>query len=110
MTRHPRAQLDPVIHAPARFSVAAALAAADEVEFRFVRDSVELSDSALSKHVSTLEEAGYVRVRKGAVGRRPRTYLKLTEAGREAFTRHVGALRSIAEGAAIPPAGASGAD
>ena len=53
-------------------------------------------DSVLSKQVSTLEQAGYVRVRKGYVGKRPRTWLSLTRAGRDAYTGHLGALREIA--------------
>jgi len=99
---HPRARLDDVIHAPVRFSIVAALAAAREADFKFVRDTVEVTDSALSKQISTLEKAGYVKVRKSAVGRRPRTFLALTPEGRSAFQRHVAALRDIAEGAALP--------
>ncbi|MFW5417858.1 transcriptional regulator [Nocardiopsis sp. CNT-189] len=102
MTRHPRARLDDVIHAPVRFSIVAALASAREADFRFVRDTVEVSDSALSKQVSTLEKAGYVTVRKSSVGRRPRTFLALTAEGRTAFARHIAALREIAEGGALP--------
>ena len=45
--------------------------------------------------MSALEEVGYVTVRKGYVGKRPRTWLSLTETGREAFGAHVDALREI---------------
>jgi len=76
------------------------LAAADEGEFSAVRDTVEVSDSVLSRQVSTLEAAGYVKVRKGYVGKRPRTWRSLTAAGRTAFDRHLAALRAIAEGSA----------
>ena len=93
---HPRHRLDDVIHAPVRFSIVAALASVDEAEFRLVRDGVGISDSVLSRQVSTLEEAGYVKVRKGAVGRRPRTWLRLTPKGRRAFGAHLDALRDIA--------------
>ncbi|WP_416343211.1 winged helix-turn-helix domain-containing protein [Isoptericola peretonis] len=98
MTEHPRHRLDPVVHAPVRFSIVAALATVDEAEFAAVRDAVEISDSVLSKQVGTLEEAGYVAVRKGFVGKRPRTWLRLTREGRDAFGRHLAALRAIAEG------------
>ena len=93
---HARHRLDEVIHAPVRFSIVATLAAVDEAEFALVRDEVEVSDSVLSKQVSTLEQAGYVRVRKGYVGKRPRTWLSLTRAGRTAYTGHLAALREIA--------------
>jgi DNA-binding MarR family transcriptional regulator len=98
---HPRHQLDPAIQHPARFSIMALLVAADRAEFQFVRDTVELSDSALSQHATALESAGYVVVSKGQVGRRPRTWLAATVAGRAAFARHVDALHQIA-GAPIP--------
>jgi DNA-binding MarR family transcriptional regulator len=95
---HPRHRLDDVIHAPVRFSVVAALARATEAEFGWVRDAVGVTDSALSKQVSTLEQAGYVAVRKGYVGKRPRTWLQLSPRGREAYAQHLQALRDIADG------------
>lgn len=101
---HPRHQLDDVIHAPVRLSVVAALAAVDRADFREVRDAVEVSDSVLSKAVATLEAAGYVDVTKGRVGRRPRTWLALTVAGRTALTDHLAALTAIAAGEALPDA------
>ncbi|HEY3682589.1 MAG TPA: transcriptional regulator [Streptosporangiaceae bacterium] len=100
-TRHPRHGLDEVIHSPVRFSIMAALAAASKAEFGFVRDTVEVSDSVLSKQVATLENAGYVSVTKGYVGKRPRTWLSLTPNGLTAFNNHVATLRAIAE-AAVP--------
>lgn len=95
---HPRSRLDPVIHQPVRFSVMATLAETDEAEFAFVRDAVQLTDSALSKAVSVLEDAGYVKVRKAFVGKFPRTWLKLTKSGHDAFAAHLAALRDIVGG------------
>ncbi|HZP54256.1 transcriptional regulator, partial [Actinocrinis sp.] len=60
---------------------------------------IGLSDSALSKQLTTLEDAGYVEVRKAFVGKRPRTSARLTAAGRTAFDRHVLALQQIVAGA-----------
>jgi DNA-binding MarR family transcriptional regulator len=98
---HPRHRLDAIIHAPTRFSIMAMLVAADKVEFRFIRDTVELTDSALSQHVTTLEQAGYVKVTKGQIGRRPRTWLSATRAGRAAFNNHLVVLNQLAT---APPA------
>lgn len=103
-TRHPRHELDEVIHAPVRFSIMATLAAASKAEFGFVRDTVEVSDSVLSKQVTTLEKAGYVKVTKGYVGKRPRTWLSLTSDGLTAFNNHLATLRAIAEAAQAAPA------
>ncbi len=99
---HPRHRLDEVIHAPVRFSVVAALARVTEAEFGWMRDAVGVTDSALSKQVSTLEQAGYVHVRKGYVGKRPRTWLRLSPRGRAAYEQHLQALRDIADGGTTP--------
>lgn len=96
MTTHPRSRLDELIHQPVRFSLLAGLAQADELEFRFLRDTLEVSDSVLSRQASTLEQAGYVAIRKGHVGKWPRTWLKLTPEGRTAFENHLDTLREIA--------------
>ncbi|WP_436759537.1 winged helix-turn-helix domain-containing protein [Streptosporangium sp. V21-05] len=95
---HPRHALDDVIHAPVRLSIMAALSATDKAEFRFLRDTIEVSDSLLSKHVITLEEAGYVHVEKAFVGKRPRTWLAMTDEGRRAFHDYVSVLRRLTEG------------
>ncbi|MER6830525.1 transcriptional regulator [Streptosporangium sp. NPDC000563] len=95
---HPRHGLDDVIHAPVRLSIMAALSVTDKAEFRFLRDTIEVSDSLLSKHVITLEEAGYVSVEKAFVGKRPRTWLAITDEGRQAFHDYVSVLRRLTEG------------
>ncbi|MFC4532447.1 winged helix-turn-helix domain-containing protein [Sphaerisporangium dianthi] len=89
------AELDPVIHAPARLRIMSLLAAVEEAEFAFVRDEVQVSDSVMSKHAAALEAAGYVVIRKGHVGKRPRTWLKLSPTGRQAYMSHIEALRDI---------------
>lgn len=86
---------DTVIHAPGRLQICAILSAA-EAEFAMVRDAIQVSDSVLSKHVKTLEEAGYIAVRKAAQGGRQRTWLSLTSAGRTAFASHVAELNRLA--------------
>ena len=95
---HPRLRLSETLHQPVRFSMVAALAAADQLDFKDLRDAVQVTDSALSKQISTLEAAGFVKVSKGFVGKRPRTSLKLTPDGRAAWTAHLAVLREIAVG------------
>ena len=92
------AQLDPVIHAPARLQICAVLSAVDEADFALLREELEVSDSVLSKHLKQLEEAGYLRLRKATVGSRQRTWLSLTRAGRFAFRAHMAELQRLAAG------------
>lgn len=89
--------LDPLLLDPTRLSITAFLASLTWTEFAAVRDAVGLSDSALSKQAATLERADYVQSRKGYVGKRPRTWLQLTDAGRDALSAHVRALQRIVD-------------
>lgn len=89
------AGFDELIHPATRLSIVALLAAADWADFAFLRDELGLSDSALSKQLSTLEEAGYVTIERPLSDRRRRVHARLTPLGRERFDGHVAALREI---------------
>ena len=93
-----QAKADPLIHPITRLSICGLLAAgADWVEFAALRDAAGISDSVLSKQSRVLEDAGYVEVRKGAVGRRPRTWFRLTAPGRQAVQGHLAWLAQLEE-------------
>jgi DNA-binding MarR family transcriptional regulator len=108
--QHPRHRLDDLLTNGVRLSLVAALDGLDKAEFALVRDAVEVSDSELSKQVATLEAAGYVRVDKGKVGRRPRTWLSITAGGASAYRMHLKALRDIAAQDIAAPASAETAE
>jgi DNA-binding MarR family transcriptional regulator len=91
------ARFDELIHPSTRLSLVALLASADWAEFAFLREQLNLSDSALSKQLSTLEEAGYVQIDRPLRDRRRRVRARLTVAGSTAFQGHVAALREIVE-------------
>lgn len=98
MTGGVTARPDPFIHPITRLSICGLLAAgADWVEFAALRDAAGISDSVLSKQSVVLEDAGYVQVRKGAVGRRPRTWFRLTAEGRQALEGHLAWLAQLEE-------------
>jgi len=87
---------DPVIHAPGRLQICAILSRADEAEFAMIRDTIDVSDSVLSKHLKQLESAGYITLRKAALEGRQRTWIGLTPAGHRAFSGHVAELQRLA--------------
>jgi DNA-binding MarR family transcriptional regulator len=97
-------KFDELIHPSTRLSIMALLAAADWAEFAFIRDTLELSDSALSKQFSTLEAAGYLTIDRPLSDRRRRVRARLTPAGRDAFAGHVAALQQIVASAEARPA------
>ena len=75
----------------------AALGEELELDFATLAGILQVSDSALSKAISSLEQVHYVKVRKGQVGARGRTWVTGTAAGRRAFQAHLEALRAIVE-------------
>jgi DNA-binding MarR family transcriptional regulator len=89
------ARFDELIHPATRLSIVALLAAADWAEFTFVRDHLGLSDSALSKQLTTLEQSGYLTIERPLSDHRRRVRARLTPLGRERFDAHVAALRGI---------------
>ena len=88
-------RFDELIHPGTRLSIVALLAAADWAEFAFLRDTLGLSDSALSKQLATLEQAGYVNIDRPLRDSRRRVRARLTPTGRAAFNGHLAALREI---------------
>ncbi len=90
------ARFDPIIHAPNRLQICAFLAPLQEAEFQVLRDELDVSDSVLSKHLKRLEDAGYVKFRKGAVNGRQRMWAALTSSGRKALAGHVEELKRLA--------------
>lgn len=82
------AEIDRVIHEPARLAIMALLYVIESADFTFLMNQTGLSWGNLSTHMSKLEEAGYIEVEKSFKGRRPNTNLRLTTAGRSAFREY----------------------
>jgi len=91
------ADLDRIVHSPARLMILAYLAAVDSADFIFLMNQVNLTRGNLSSHLSTLEEAGYVKIQKEFVEKVPRTLIRLTDAGREATRTYREQMRTVIE-------------
>ena len=86
---------DAIIHAPNRLQICALLSPLEQVEFRVIRDELDVSDSVLSKHIKQLEDVGYIKQKKSKVNGRERRWFHLTTKGRRAFEMHVEELKRI---------------
>jgi DNA-binding MarR family transcriptional regulator len=92
------AELDNIIHQPARLQIMSALAAlggGEQLDFVYLRKLLNLTDGNLGAHLTKLEEAGYVKIEKTFVDRKPRTFVIATGKGRDAFHDHITALKKI---------------
>lgn len=79
------AEIDRVVHEPARMMILAVLYVVEAADFLFLLRQTDLTRGNLSSHLSKLEEAGYVDIQKEFVEKIPRTLLRLTSKGRQAF-------------------------
>ncbi|MEN6332654.1 MAG: transcriptional regulator [Phycisphaerales bacterium] len=92
------AELDTIIHQPVRLQIMSALAALgldEQVDFTYLRNLLKVTDGNLGAHLARLEEAGYIRLDKTFVDRKPKTFVSVTGKGRDAFASHVAALEAI---------------
>lgn len=92
---HPSRLLDDTVHQRVRLGILAVLAEADQADFGFLKEALDLSDGNLSRHLRVLEDAGYVSIEKGYEGRRPRTWVNATKKGRRALADHLAALQQL---------------
>jgi DNA-binding MarR family transcriptional regulator len=93
-------QPDPVIHQPVRLKIMSALKVLPEgemIEFVRLKNIVDATEGNLGAHISTLEEKKYVAVEKDFAGKRPRTRIRLTTAGKHAFEDYIFYLKRIIE-------------
>lgn len=86
---------DEVVHARNRLQICALLADVESMSFATVRETLDVNDYVVSKHVKVLVEAGYVETSKARDHGRPQTWLRLTGAGQTAFRGHLAALREM---------------
>jgi DNA-binding MarR family transcriptional regulator len=87
--------LDPVVHAPHRLAIMTILISVKEATFMYLREATGMKDGNLSTHLSKLEEAGYISIKKSFVGKKPQTTCAITEKGREAFLSYLDQMERI---------------
>ena len=89
------AGIDRIIHEPARLNIMAHLYVIESADFLFLMRQTGLTFGNLSSHISKLEVAGYVDVKKEFVRKKPHTMLTLTDEGRTAFHKYEEDLRKV---------------
>ena len=94
--------LDENLTAPKRLAAMGLLASASRVEFSYLRDQLQLSDSDLSKQLKVLIDAGYLTTKRTGKGKTRASWFSITSEGRRALDRHADALRGLLEPAPPP--------
>jgi len=106
VTSHPANGLADVVHQRVRLGILIIAHEAQRVEFSYLRSNLDLSAGNLSQHLGVLESAGLITIEKGYAGKRPRTWITLTKAGRAALAEEIAQLKlliSLVEHRGTPP-------
>lgn len=95
MNEHVSTQLDRVLTQKARLGIMSILMVMQETDFNYLKDKLKLTDGNLSTHLSLLEKAKFIRLRKIFVRKKPKTLCQITDRGRRAFLDHMDTLEKI---------------
>lgn len=87
--------IDKLIHEPARLKILARLYVVESADFLFIMRQTGLTQGNVSGHLTKLEIAKYVDIKKGYIGKRPQTMISLTKKGRSAFKKYVEKMRQV---------------
>jgi DNA-binding MarR family transcriptional regulator len=95
MTGHPVNGLDDLVHQRVRLGILTIAHEARQVEFSYLRDTLDLTAGNLSQHLGVLESAGLITVEKGYAGKRARTWITLSKAGHAALAEEIARLKDL---------------
>ena len=93
----PTAGLDDTVHQRHRLGILTIAAETDRVDFGYLQSTLGLTPGNLNRHLAVLDEAGLVSIHKEFHGRKPRTWIKITKAGRRALTDEIAILTDLVQ-------------
>ncbi len=93
-------ELDRLVHEPARLAILTVLSSCQEADFVFLQRATGLTNGNLSAHLSKLEDASLIKIKKRFLDKKPQTLVSLTEMGRSQITLHWFRLEELRNSAA----------
>jgi len=88
-------QLDPIIHSRIRLAVLSILISVKKADFNYLKKTIGTTDGNLSTHLSKLEQAGFVSLKKSFKGKKPLTTCSITAKGKDAFSKYLKTLEDV---------------
>jgi len=88
---------DPLLHQNIRSKLISLLISNDELVFKALKEMLDVTDGNLSSHLSKLEKENYVEIIKTFEGKRPKTLIKITKVGEDAFREYIKSLKKFIE-------------
>lgn len=90
-------KIDRLIHEPARYMIMSNLYVIESADFLFLKNQTGLTFGNLSSHLSKLENAGYIKIKKEFIGKKPHTMVELTKKGRRSFEKYRERMKQVLE-------------
>ena len=93
--KNPIEHLNKIFDSRIRLGIMSAVMVNDEVNFNDLKELIQVTDGNLASHLKTLEDAAYIKIKKGFIGRKTNTTYSVTKAGEKAFKSHIEALEQM---------------
>lgn len=93
------AALDTLLDHRVRLAICVLLSRYDRLSFSRLKELTAETDGSLGAHLRKLEDAGYVKVKKEFVARKPTSWYSLSPKGMSALAVHLEALTELLSGA-----------
>lgn len=96
--KNPIEHLNKIFDSRVRLGIMSAVLVNDEVNFNDLKELIQVTDGNLASHLKTLEDAAYIKIKKGFIGKKTNTTYSVTKAGEKAFKIHLDALEKMIKG------------
>lgn len=92
------AALDPLLDHRVRLAICVLLSRYDRLSFSRLKELTAETDGSLGAHLRRMEDAGYLKVKKEFVARKPTSWYSLSPNGMSALAVHLQALTELLSG------------
>jgi DNA-binding MarR family transcriptional regulator len=96
--KNPITGLHKAFESRVRLGIMSMLMVNEDISFNDLKEMLQVTDGNLATHLLSLEEHGFVKVKKGFLGRKTNTTYAATRAGEKAFKDHLTALENMIRG------------
>ena len=93
--KNPIQSLNKQFDSRVRLGIMSTLMVNDTINFNDLKELMDVSDGNLASHIKALEEAGFIKVNKGFIGKKTNTTYTLTRTGEKAFQEHLSGLEAM---------------
>lgn len=86
---------DKMFESRVRLAIMSLLMVNTKIEFKELKEKLNLSDGNLASHITALEKENYIEVKKQFVGKKPQTTYTATRSGKKAFADYIAVMEKI---------------